>query len=120
MSVRNDGRAIGKLAAAVVVVLAASGFGLGLGAAPGETLRYSGFVVSKKTSLPIAGATVTVRRSVYLDPKTGENRILEETKHTTNLVGMYSFSIPPAQAAEPRLYLELDVEHPDYAPRTGF
>src|SRR5262249_51357675 len=52
--------------------------------------------------------------------KSGENRILQETRHTTGAEGTYSFTIPPEQVAEPRLYIELDVEHPDYATRAGF
>src|SRR5262249_53720880 len=32
----------------------------------------------------------------------------------------YSFTIPPEQTAERYLYIELDVEHPDYAPQKRF
>ena len=84
---------------------------------PGETLNYTGTVMDKDTGKPIAGATVVVRRSVY---KSEENRVLQETRHTTGADGTYSFTIPPEQVAEPALYIELDVEHPDYATRAGF
>jgi protocatechuate 3,4-dioxygenase beta subunit len=83
----------------------------------GETLNYTGTVRDKDTSKPIVGATVVVRRSVY---KSEENRVLQETRHTTGADGTYSFTIPPEQVAEPHLYIELDVEHPDYATRAGF
>ena len=43
--------------------------------------------------------------------------MLQETRHTTGADGTYAFEIPPDQYASPYLYIELDVEHPDYAPR---
>ncbi|WP_165068024.1 M56 family metallopeptidase [Paludisphaera rhizosphaerae] len=114
----------------IVVVLIASG--LRLDAAPpakeeaavqdaakpaGETLHYKGTVRDKDTGKPIAGAAVTVRRSdsLYL-----ENRVIEESRHTTAADGTYEFTIPPEQTAVPRLRIELDVSHPDYATREGF
>ncbi len=127
-------------AAAVVIVFAS---GLRLGASPpaaddpvkgaqavkdaakpsqdakdvGETLHYKGTVVVKDTGKPIPGATVTVRRSIL---RSSENRVLQETRHTTGADGTYAFEIPPDQYASPYLYIELDVEHPDYAPRDRF
>jgi hypothetical protein len=89
-------------------------------AEPGETLSYHGIVTDKDTNKPIAGATVVVRRSVLPDLKTGENRIIEESRHQTDANGKYAFTIPPEQVSERRLYIELDVEHPDYAPQKGF
>ncbi|HJZ56023.1 MAG TPA: carboxypeptidase regulatory-like domain-containing protein, partial [Gemmataceae bacterium] len=90
-------------------------------AAKGETLNYSGKVTDKDTDKPIAGATVTVRRSLLGDPEQKErNPILEESKHTTDAEGKYSFTIPPEQSGQRYLYIELDVEHPDYAPQKGF
>ena len=83
----------------------------------GETLHYTGTVRDKDTGKPIAGATVVVRRSVLTSD---ENRVLQETRHTTGADGTYSFTIPPEQVAERYLYIELDVEHPDYATRAGF
>jgi beta-lactamase regulating signal transducer with metallopeptidase domain len=89
--------------------------------AKGETLNYGGQVTDKVTGKPIAGATVIVRRSVLGDPERKEtNPVLEETKHTTDAQGKYSFTIPPEQTALRYLYIELDVEHPDYAPQKGF
>jgi beta-lactamase regulating signal transducer with metallopeptidase domain/protocatechuate 3,4-dioxygenase beta subunit len=87
----------------------------------GETLNYSGRVFDKDTGKPIAGAVVTVRRSLYGDPEIKEDdRIMQETKHTTNAEGKYSFVIPPEQSSKRYCYIELDVEHPDYAPRKHF
>jgi beta-lactamase regulating signal transducer with metallopeptidase domain/protocatechuate 3,4-dioxygenase beta subunit len=87
----------------------------------GETLRYSGKVTDKDTGKPIAGATVVVRRSLYGDPEVKENdRIVEESKHKTDAEGKYSFTIPPEQSSKRYLYVELDVEHPDYAPQKRF
>ncbi|VTR93551.1 Peptidase M56 BlaR1 OS=Planctomyces brasiliensis (strain ATCC 49424 / DSM 5305 / JCM 21570 / NBRC 103401 / IFAM 1448) GN=Plabr_3892 PE=4 SV=1: Peptidase_M56: CarboxypepD_reg: CarboxypepD_reg [Gemmata massiliana] len=87
----------------------------------GETLNYTGKVTDKDTGKPIAGATVTVRRSILGDPEQKEtNPVLEETKHTTDAQGKYSFVIPPEQTSKRYLYVELDVEHPDYAAQKGF
>jgi hypothetical protein len=123
-------------AAAIVIIFAS---GLRLGAAPpaaldpaqgaqavktaeskkddGEPLHYKGTVVDKDTGKPIAGAAVTVRRSIL---RSSDNRVLQETRHTTGADGTYAFEIPPDQYASPYLYIELDVEHPDYAPRDRF
>ena len=90
-------------------------------AAKGETLDYSGNVTDKDTGKPIAGATVVVRRSLFGDPEEDEtNPVIQETKHTTDADGKYTFTIPPEQSAKRYLYIELDVEHPDYAPQKGF
>ena len=83
----------------------------------GETLRYKGTVVDKDTGKPIAGTTVVVRRRIL---RSSEERVLQETRHTTGADGTYAFEIPPDQVATPYLYIELDVEHPDYAPRDRF
>ncbi len=85
----------------------------------GETLHYSGKVKDKDSGNPVEGATVTVRRSI-LKPANNENPALQETKHQTDSNGAYEFTIPPEQAAEKSLYIELDVAHPDYATQAGF
>jgi beta-lactamase regulating signal transducer with metallopeptidase domain len=84
---------------------------------PDGSLRYSGMIIDKTTKNPIAGAVVTVRRSIV---SSYDNRTLAETKHPTDAAGKYSFVIPPEQVAERRLYIELDVEHADYATKAGF
>jgi protocatechuate 3,4-dioxygenase beta subunit len=86
-----------------------------------KAVHYSGKVTDKETGKPIAGATVVVRRSLYGDPEVKrEDQIVQETKHKTDKEGKYRFTIPPEQVAKRYLYIELDVEHPDYAPRSNF
>ncbi len=46
----------------------------------GETLNYTGTVRDKDSGKPIVVSRVVVRRSVY---KSEENRVLQETRHTT-------------------------------------
>ena len=86
-----------------------------------ETLHYRGKVFDKLSKKGIAGTTVTVRRSLLEDPEQKErNLIMEESKHTTDAEGKYSFTIPPEQVAKRYLYIELDVQGPGYAPRNHF
>ena len=87
-------------------------------AAKGKPIPYTGRVFDKVTDKGIEGAIVTVRRALYGDHI--GNKIVQETKHKTNAEGKYSFVIPPKQAAERYLYIELDVEAPGYAPRKNF
>jgi beta-lactamase regulating signal transducer with metallopeptidase domain/5-hydroxyisourate hydrolase-like protein (transthyretin family) len=87
-------------------------------AVAGKPIPYTGLVFDKTTKKPIEGATVTVRRSIYGDHL--GTKTIQETKHKTNAEGKYSFVIPPEQADEPYLYIELDVEAPGYAPRSHF
>ncbi len=80
-------------------------------------LSYSGEVIDKETKQPIPNATIVVRRSILLSY---ERKIIEESRHKTDKNGVYQFTIPPEQTAERGLYIELDVEHPDYAWKKGF
>jgi hypothetical protein len=84
---------------------------------PDGSLRYSGVILDKTNEQPVAGAIVTVRRRIA---SAWDNRTLEETKHTTDEAGRYTFVVSPEQAADKLLYIELDVEHPDYATKAGF
>jgi beta-lactamase regulating signal transducer with metallopeptidase domain len=86
-------------------------------AEPAETLHYTCVVVDKDTGKGIANATVVVRRSKLTSE---ENTIVAETQHKTDAEGKYSFEIPPEQVAIPWMYIELDVEHDDYAAQKGF
>ena len=86
----------------------------------GEVLHYTGRVTDKDADKPIAGAVVTVRRLLSGDPERLDRPIIEETRHSTDADGEYEFTIPPEQTAERYLYIELDVEHPDYAPKNRF
>ena len=84
----------------------------------GETLHYSGKVKDKDTGKPIAGAIVTVRRRTSSRRRATASSRRPGTRRTRT--GVYSFTIPPEQVAVKRLYIELDVEHPDYATQAGF
>jgi protocatechuate 3,4-dioxygenase beta subunit len=89
--------------------------------AEGKKLDYTGAVADKDTGKPIAGATVTVHRSLYGDPEVKpENWEIQSTKHQTDKDGKYSFTIPPEQSSKRYLYIELDAEAPGYAPQKGF
>ncbi|HEX5272080.1 MAG TPA: M56 family metallopeptidase [Gemmataceae bacterium] len=91
---------------------------------PGEKigpLNYTGRVTDKDSGKPIAGATVTVHRSLYGDPEVkAADWDIEATKHKTDKDGKYSFTIPAEQASMRYLYIELDAEAPGYAPQRGF
>ena len=85
---------------------------------PNGSLTYFGVVTDNVTGLPISGVTVTVYRR-----NSRENwRILETTEHETNSLGMYSFTIPPEQAAESALYIEVEAHQPEYGSigRSGY
>lgn len=80
-------------------------------------LSYSGVVLDKSNDQPIAGAVVIVRRMIL---KSTKREIVQETEHTTDEQGRYSFVIPPEQTGDPSMYIELDVAHDDYAWKKGF
>ncbi|MFN0051105.1 MAG: M56 family metallopeptidase [Planctomycetales bacterium] len=84
---------------------------------PSGRFQYRCRIVDKKTGDGIAGARVVVRRSSL---SAADNRFIEETKHATDDEGNYLVEIPPEQAADRMLYIELDVEHEKYAARKGF
>ncbi len=84
---------------------------------PAPELRYTAWVLDKETKKGLEGARVTVRRSKLTSE---ENTIIEETSHSTDAEGKYSFVIPSEQVAVPALYIELDVEHDNYAAKKGF
>jgi beta-lactamase regulating signal transducer with metallopeptidase domain len=86
----------------------------------GQSITYTGDVVDQDTKKPIEGATVTVRRTRYGDPTVKGEPMVQETKHQTDARGKFTFTISPEQAALRYLYIELDVSHPKYAPKTGF
>ncbi len=75
---------------------------------------YVCHVTDKETDKPIAGASVLVRISLFNDPVTGKQRILEETRQTTDKEGSYRITITREQAAERSLYVYIDVNHPGY------
>jgi RNA polymerase sigma factor (sigma-70 family) len=91
--------------------------------ADGEALVFSGTVVDKDTSRPVRGATVTVRQLVYRNGQgswPGREKLVQETRHPTDAEGRYGFTIAAEHARRRDLYVEVRVEHPDYAPRNHF
>jgi beta-lactamase regulating signal transducer with metallopeptidase domain len=80
-----------------------------------EAFAYTCKLVDAVSKKPIEGATVTVKRSRLSPGTTYETRpILDETKHRTDADGQYTLTIPPDQAAERYLYIEIRTKHPDY------
>jgi beta-lactamase regulating signal transducer with metallopeptidase domain/5-hydroxyisourate hydrolase-like protein (transthyretin family) len=86
-------------------------------AAKAGAIEYKCQVVDRATGKPIAGANVAIRRSEWM--KDQSLRPIEVSRHTTDAEGRFSVTIPPEQVAVPSLYLQLDVEHPDYAGTKG-
>ena len=86
----------------------------------GPPRSYSAKVIEKGTHRPIAGATVKVRRLRFPDPETGGRRVLRETTHATDAEGVYRFTIPPEQLAEPNFGMIFEVKHFDYPPEMNF
>ena len=83
---------------------------------PAEALTYTGQVTDKLTGKPIAGATVTVLRRASSRTMAFEKwPKLGETKHQADAKGRYTFTVPPDQAANERLYIEITAQHPNYA-----
>jgi beta-lactamase regulating signal transducer with metallopeptidase domain/5-hydroxyisourate hydrolase-like protein (transthyretin family) len=85
-------------------------------------ITYTGRVVDHASGKPVVGAVVSVYRKLSRDPKTGGWSDLETTQHETDADGKYTFVVPPEQAAQSSLYLEVDAHHPDYAAkgRSGY
>ncbi len=75
---------------------------------------YNCRLTDKATGKPIAGADVRVEISLLPDPKTGEQRILEESRQTTDAQGGYHVTIRPEQAAQRSLYVVLEAQHPGH------
>ena len=81
--------------------------------AAAESITYDGTVIDAATGKPIPGVKVSVWRKLSRPWRT-----LETTDHETDADGRYSFVIPPEQAAEAYLYLEVEAHHPNYASKS--
>ena len=57
-------------------------------------------------------------RKLSRDPKTGGWNELGSETYETAADGSYTFVIPPEEAAQPSLYLETEVHHPQYAAKS--
>jgi hypothetical protein len=77
------------------------GGGLAPNKEAGQPRTYAGKVTEKGTGKPIGGATIKLQRLRFPDPETGGRRVLQETTHQTDASGVYRFSVPPEQRAEP-------------------
>jgi hypothetical protein len=77
-------------------------------------VTYKGKVIDKDSGTPIVGAIVEISHQLSNDPKTKGWIELEVTKHETDKMGEYQFTLPPEQVAEPSLYIEVTTKHPDY------
>jgi Leucine-rich repeat (LRR) protein/uncharacterized GH25 family protein len=73
-----------------------------------EPLAYGGRVLDKINGKPVKDATVVVRRVLP------GGKVLEESKHQTDVEGKYRFTLSPEQAAQPRLAVQVEATHPDY------
>ena len=109
------------LAIATVLWLAVprlpTGVGIAFGdepAAAGRPRGFSGKVTEEGTKKPIAGATVKLRRLRFPDPETGHRHVIQETTQRTDAAGIYHFTVPPDQLAEPNFGIITEVCHPDY------
>jgi len=74
-------------------------------------LTYRAQIVDHDTGMPVEKATVVVKR---LNPLTGGLTTAPKSETTTDDFGEFSFTLSPAEVAEPRLYLIFDVQHPGY------
>ncbi len=87
---------------------------------PAVDLTFTGTIRDEATGKPIPDATVVVRRMI-LNPAPGKHsEILEQTRHTTDAAGHFTFTIRKEHAsvaeneANRRTYIELDAMHPGY------
>jgi beta-lactamase regulating signal transducer with metallopeptidase domain len=81
-----------------------------------QPVSLGGRVIDHDTGKPIEGAAIIVRRR-ELGP--GGNRVLQESLHASDAEGAFSFSISSEQLSNRWLYVEFDVDHPDFAAQTG-
>jgi beta-lactamase regulating signal transducer with metallopeptidase domain len=79
---------------------------------PDGSLFFSGVVQDKVTKKPIRGAHVHIHRMIL---KNDDRSTLEDTDHTTDDQGRYSFVVSPKHAARSALYIEVTTTHENYA-----
>jgi beta-lactamase regulating signal transducer with metallopeptidase domain len=94
-------------------------------ATPPVDLTFTGTIRDEATKKPLSGATVVVRREI-LNPSPGKYRqIVEETRHTTDSQGHFTFTIRKEHASvqlnevNRRMYIEIDAMHPGYVDKIG-
>ena len=87
--------------------------------APAADLTFTGAIRDEATGKPIPAATVVVRRMI-LNPSPDKHReILDETRHTTDAAGHFTFTIRKEHVSNRRTYIELDAAQPRYVAKTG-
>ena len=75
---------------------------------------WHGRVSEQGTGKPLPGTEVLVKISVSREKSTNELKTLREIPCTTGHDGSYAFSVTPAEAAEPSLYITLQVTPRDH------
>ncbi|MGO9111439.1 MAG: M56 family metallopeptidase [Thermoguttaceae bacterium] len=121
----GEGAVAAKAAELVTVKTTSPTTGAGNQSTPPVDLTFTGTVRDETTNKPIPEATVVVRRMI-LNPSADRYReVLEETKHTTDPAGHYTFTIRKEHSsvqlneANRRTYLEFDAAHPGFVDRKG-
>lgn len=79
-----------------------------------DPITYKGKVIDHDSGMPIVGAVVEISHQLSNDPKTKGWSEIEVTKHETDKMGEYLFTLPPEQVAETSLYIEVTTKHPEY------
>lgn len=77
-------------------------------------ITYNGKVVDQKTGQPISGATVKIKRQLNSDPQADQRTTLRTTTHKTDEQGNYRFTLSAEEVAESQLYLNFEIQHPQY------
>lgn len=80
-----------------------------------KSITYIGRVLDRVSGKPIAGAAVTIERTVSSSGRLQPKTFKRVTRATTNATGQYSFTLPPDEVARPNLYITVNAEHPNYA-----
>jgi beta-lactamase regulating signal transducer with metallopeptidase domain len=84
-------------------------------ASSAEGITYHCKIIDALTKRPVEGATVTVRRKVPSISVPFQKEVkLAETRHRTDADGQYAFTLPPEQVAEKHLYINIEVDQPNY------
>ncbi|QDT88421.1 M56 family metallopeptidase [Gimesia algae] len=79
-----------------------------------QPITYNGKVVDQKTGQPIADATVIIKRQLNTDPQADQRTTLRTTTHKTDAQGNYRFTLSAEEVAESQLYLNFEIQHPQY------
>ena len=81
-------------------------------------LNFNGRVTDRLTSKPLAGASVEIKASVFLDAE-GKFKSLQGTTRTTDAKGKFAFTVSQELIANPNLYLVVEARHDGYMKQEG-